>query len=114
VLANYVYNSLLTGRPYFLEMLEDIEVAARFCQLRLGARPVQVSGRGESDALARAAAEVLPGVHWSPQPGVRPFSWVETVETLAEVWPIQYLLPGGALLCAGSGPSSPPVLSTSR
>src|SRR6202045_3680017 len=30
VLAGYVYNSILTGRPYFLQMIEDVEIAGRF------------------------------------------------------------------------------------
>ena len=30
VLADYVYNALLTGRPYFLQMIEDAEIANRF------------------------------------------------------------------------------------
>ena len=32
VLADYVYNSLLTGRPFFLQMIEDVEIATRFAQ----------------------------------------------------------------------------------
>ena len=27
VFADYVYNSLLTGRPYFLQMMDDIKIA---------------------------------------------------------------------------------------
>jgi hypothetical protein len=30
VLAGYVYNSLLTGRPYFLQMMDDIKIATLF------------------------------------------------------------------------------------
>src|SRR4051794_4860640 len=30
VMADYVYNSLLTGRPYFLQMMDDIKIAALF------------------------------------------------------------------------------------
>ena len=32
VLAGYVYNSILTGRPYFLQLIEDAEIAARFAR----------------------------------------------------------------------------------
>ena len=32
VLADYVYNTLLTGRPYLLQMIEDVEIAARFAR----------------------------------------------------------------------------------
>ena len=99
VLANYVYNSLLTGRPYFLEMLEDVEVAARFSRAKLGAARVAVAGRGDASLLARAAGDVLPGVEWIPgDPADPAFSWSEAVESLTETWPIQYLLPGGARL----------------
>ena len=97
VLANHVYNALLTGRPYYLEMLEDIEIAARFSRLQLGAGRVVAAGRGEASALARSAGEVLPGVEWLNEPGAL-FRWSDAVESLAERWPIQYLLPGGALL----------------
>jgi photosystem II stability/assembly factor-like uncharacterized protein len=98
VLANHVYNSLLTGRPYFLEMLEDVEIAARFSRLRLGAPRILVAGTGDASLLARSAGEAVPGVESLPEPGARPFAWADAVESLAETWPIQYLLPGGALL----------------
>jgi cephalosporin-C deacetylase-like acetyl esterase len=98
VLANHVYNSLLTGRPYFLEMIEDVEIAARFSRAKLGATKIVAAGRGEAVALALAASEVLDGVEWLPEPGVAPFVWSEAVESLAETWPIQYLMPGGAFI----------------
>lgn len=99
VLANHVYNSLLTGRPYFLEMLEDVEIAARFSRVKLGAARIAVAGRGDASLLAQSAGEVLPGVEWIPgDPAGQVFSWSEAIESLAEIWPIQYLLPGGALL----------------
>lgn len=100
VLANHVYNSLLTGRPYFLEMLEDVEIAARFARARLDAPRVAVAGRGEAALLARSAGEVLAGVEWLGEPGAPVFSWSSAVESLAETWPTHYLLPGGALLRA--------------
>jgi len=34
VLAGYVYNSLLTGRPYFLQMMDDIKIAELFIRSR--------------------------------------------------------------------------------
>jgi cephalosporin-C deacetylase-like acetyl esterase len=98
VLANYVYNSLLIGRPYFLELIEDVEIAARFSRVKLGAQRIVASGRGDGHALAKAASEVLPGVEWLAESGVEPFRWSEAVESLRETWPISYLLPGGAYL----------------
>jgi dienelactone hydrolase len=99
VLANHVYNALLTGRPHFLELLEDVEIVARFARERLGATRLAVRARGEAGALADTAAQVLPGLE--RQPSGEPFRWSEVVETMRETWPIQYLLPGGAWLDGG-------------
>jgi hypothetical protein len=98
VLANHVYNSLLTGRPYFLETIEDVEIAARFSRVKLGASRIVAAGRGEGASLASAASEVLAGIEWLPDPGANPFSWSAAVESLQETWPVQYLMPGGAYL----------------
>ena len=43
VLANYAYNALLTGRPFFLELIEDAEIAGRFAREKLGASRVAVA-----------------------------------------------------------------------
>jgi hypothetical protein len=96
VLANYVYNSLLLGRPYFLEMMEDVEVVARFARERLGAQRLTVVPSGQARALAEAVAETIPGVELSPSSGAASFRWSDAVEQMRETWPIQYLLPGGA------------------
>jgi hypothetical protein len=96
VLANYVYNSLLTGRPYFLEMLEDVEIVGRFARETLGAERLAVVPRGDAGALAEAAAEVIPGLEL--QASASAFRWSDVVEQMRELWPIQYLLPAGAWL----------------
>jgi hypothetical protein len=96
VLANHVYNALLTGRPYFLETMEDAEIVARFAREHLRAGPLAVRARGDAGTLADAVAETLPGI--ARVPGRAVFRWSEAVEQLRELWPIQYLLPGGALL----------------
>jgi alpha/beta hydrolase family protein len=95
VFANYVYNDQVAGRPYFLGMLEDVEGVIRFARERLGARRVQLRPRGDAQALAEAAAEAIEGVELrrGGEPG---FRWSEAVETMQEIWPIQYLLPRGA------------------
>ena len=104
VLANHVYNSLLTGRPYFLEMVEDVEIAARFARERLGAARVALTPSGDAGLLVEAAAEAIPGLDVLPPSGpagpgaAASFRWSDAVEQMREVWPIQYLLPGGALL----------------
>jgi dienelactone hydrolase len=95
VLANHVYNAQLTGRPYFLQMIEDVEIVVRFARDGLGARRIQVRARGDAMALAEAASEVLDGVALRPGGGPG-FRWSVAVEKMQEVWPIQYLLPRGA------------------
>lgn len=101
VLANYAYNALLLGRPYLFDVIEDVEIAARFSRAHLGAREVQVSGRGEAAVIAAAAADVLDKVEAVPAPGESAGSlewWAQTLESGRETWPIHLLLPGGATL----------------
>jgi hypothetical protein len=97
VLADYVYNSLLTGRPYVLQRIEDVEIAARFARQRLGAAELSVGGAGDAYTLAHDAAAVLPGLRLLTS-DARPLSWAALVEQKQERWPIQYLLPGGAYI----------------
>jgi hypothetical protein len=96
VLANHVYNALLTGRPYVLEMVEDVEIAARFARENLGAKALAVSGRGDARVVAALAAEVLPDLE--PLSGRDLSYWGRLVEETRETWPIHLLLPGGAYL----------------
>jgi hypothetical protein len=96
VLANHVYNAQLLGRPYLLEMIEDVEIVSRFARAQLGAREMAIDAPGEARLLARAVGAALPDIAVvlpaSPEPS---FSWKEAVETLRETWPIHYLVPGG-------------------
>ena len=96
VLANHVYNSLLTGRPYFLQLIEDSEIAGRFAREKLGAKVEAVTAPGDGYTLASAIAETLPGVELLPRPDAQVLKWSEIVEQKRETWPIQYLLPSGA------------------
>jgi hypothetical protein len=96
VLADYVYNSLLTGRPYFLQMIEDVEIAARFVKEKFAASEFAITGAGDAYTVARAASEVLPNVKLLAEPHAQILSWSELVEQERELWPIQDLLPGGA------------------
>jgi hypothetical protein len=99
VLANHVYNAQLLGRPYLLEMIEDVEIVARFARSQLGAREVAIDAPGEARLLARAVAAALPDVALVAPAGAEPsFSWKEAVESLRETWPIHYLVPGGTSL----------------
>ena len=96
VLANHVYNSLLIGRPYFLQMIEDAEIAGRFAHEKLGAKAAAVTAPGDGYTLASAIAETLPGIKLLPRSDARVLKWSEIVEQKRETWPIQYLLPSGA------------------
>jgi hypothetical protein len=99
VLANHVYNALLLGRPYLLEVIEDVEIAVRFSRARLGAREVVIDAPGDARLLARAAAAALPDVALArPATAESTFDWREAVLSLRESGPIQYLVPGGATL----------------
>ena len=62
VLGGYVYNSLLTGRPYFLQLMDDLQIAARFIRSRPANDPVPItlSGVGEASSLARWSPSSLP------------------------------------------------------
>jgi cephalosporin-C deacetylase-like acetyl esterase len=99
VLAGNVYNSLLTGRPYFLQMIEDVEIATRFfrAQFNLQSEFV-VSGANDAYTLASAISETLPNVRLLSQPDPQIIKWSEVVNQERELWPIQYLLPGGAYI----------------
>jgi hypothetical protein len=111
VLANHVYNAQLLGRPYLFDVIEDVEIAARFARARLGAREVAIDAPGDARLLARAAAAALPDVALVlPLGAETPFSWAEAVDSLRETWPIHYLVPGGASLRLDGptgGPSVP-------
>jgi hypothetical protein len=98
VLANYVYNSLLTGRPYFLQMIEDAEIVSRFVRARINPDQIHVCAHGDSYTLAAAIAASLPGIRLLSQPGEKITRWSDIVEQKRELWPIQYLLPGGAFI----------------
>jgi hypothetical protein len=98
VLADYVYNSLLTGRPYALQRIEDVEIAARFARQQLGATELSIAGKGDAYTLAHDAAAVLPDIRLVESEGMKPLSWAALVEQQQEQWPVQYLLPGGAYI----------------
>jgi hypothetical protein len=97
VLADYVYNAVLTGRPYFLQIIEDVEVAARFVHEKINEQSeFAVTGVGDAYPLASAASEVLPNIKLISEPGSRILKWSNLVEEKRELWPIEFLLPNGA------------------
>lgn len=98
VLAEYVYNSLLTGRPYLLQMIEDAEIATLFSRAELHATDIAVTGDSEGYTAASFVSEALRGVKLLSPPGAEAFKWSDLVEQERELWPIQFLLPGGAYI----------------
>jgi acetyl xylan esterase AXE1 len=97
ILSDYVYNSLLTGRPYFLQMIEDAEIATRFFQGHFDPRvEFVVTGTHDAYTLASAISESLPNVKLLPQPDAQMIKWSDIVDRKTELWPIEFLLPGGA------------------
>ena len=99
VLADYVYNSILTGRPYFLQMIEDAEIATRFFKARVDSRAeIVVTGVNDAYTLASAISETLPNIRLLSEPDEKVINWSELVNQKTELWPIQYLLPGGAYI----------------
>jgi pimeloyl-ACP methyl ester carboxylesterase len=98
VLANYVYNSLLTGRPYFYQMVEDVEIARRFAKEKLQVNMTAVTASGANYTLASAVSELLPGVKLLTNPDAKVLRWSDLVEQKQEQWPIQFLVPSGAYI----------------
>ncbi len=96
VMANYVYNTLLTGRPYFLQMIEDVEIVARFAGNKLGIGELAISGCGKAHTVAAAAAASLSGLELVKAPDAELVDWAAIVESKQESWPIEFLLPDGA------------------
>ena len=98
VLANHVYSSLLTGRPYFLQMIDDAEIAIRFAEQKLQTQVTAVVGFGMANSLGNAIAEVDPRLKVLQPDSIEVLKWSDLVERKQELWPIQYLLPGGAYI----------------
>jgi hypothetical protein len=98
VLANYVYNALLSGRPYFYQMIDDAEIAKRFAEEKLRVTASTVSAPGEAFTVAAAIAEVVPGLKATRGTDSIQVRWQDLVEKKQEAWPIEFLMPGGAYI----------------
>jgi hypothetical protein len=99
ILSDYVYNSLLTGRPYLLQMIEDAEIAIRFVHAHVKPNTeFVVTGTNDAFTLASAISETLQNIKLLPQPDTEIIRWSEIVDHKTELWPIEYLLPGGAYI----------------
>lgn len=99
VLADYVYNSLLTGRPYLLQMMEDAEIARRFVEINFRAGSEwAVTGIGNGYTIAKLISETLPDTKFLARPQQTAIRWSALVDQEQERWPIELLLPGGAYI----------------
>jgi cephalosporin-C deacetylase-like acetyl esterase len=98
VLADYVYNSVLTGRPYLLQMIEDVEIAMRFADQKMNVAKYTVIGTGDAYTFSSAVAETFSNIKLLTEPDAHVVKWSDLVEQKQELWPIQYLLPGGAYI----------------
>ncbi len=96
VMANHVYNGLLTGRPYLVDAIEAVAVVRDFAAHHLRPTTVSVTATGSSALLAAAAAAVVPDLALDLPADAALFDAGHAVTTAREVWPIQYLIPGGA------------------
>ena len=95
VLANHVYNAQLMGRPYLLELVEDVEIAVHFARAQLGAGSLAIDAKGDARLLAEVAGAALAVAVAKPRDGEAAFSWSDAVQHRREQWPIHYLVPGG-------------------
>jgi len=99
VLGGYEYNALLVGRPFLLQTIEDAEIALCFVHASAPrSAGIVVAGSGTGANVATLIAETLPDVKLVPGATNEPFRWSQVVEQKTEMWPIQFLLPGGAYI----------------
>ncbi len=96
VLADYVYNSILTGRPYVFQMIEDAEIAKRLLDVIFRPPEFAVTGQGNGYTVAKLISETLPKTKFLARADARILNWSELVEQKQEIWPVELLLPGGA------------------
>ena len=101
VMADYVYNSLLTGRPYFLQMMDDLKIVELFIRSRNSQsprEPLTLDATGEAYSVAVRFQEVDPEVAILKQESAPVLDWSALVAQGREQWPIVFLMPSGALI----------------
>ncbi len=100
VLAGYVYNSLLTGRPYFIQMMDDIKIAELFIRSRNAQahQALTIAATGDAYNLAIRFSEVDRGTKIMPTKSAPTMDWSTLVIQDQEQWPIALLMPSGALI----------------
>ncbi len=105
VLADYVNNSLLTGRPYFLQLMDDLKIAELFARDRdphLPGQALALAASGEAYTLAIRFQEVDPQVTILTPASAPILDWSRLAAQGQEQWPIALLMPSGATLEAES------------
>ncbi|MPZ21443.1 MAG: hypothetical protein GEV06_26655 [Luteitalea sp.] len=107
VLANHAYNGLLTGRPYLIDALEAIDIAQHFARTHLRATSLAITGAGQAATLASAASTVWPSLVLVVAPDGERFDWRAAIERSTEIWPVHYLMPGGAYLQLAPATAAP-------
>ncbi len=101
VLADYVYNSLLTGRPYFFQMMDDIKIVELFIRhldSNLTEQHLTLAPIGAAYGLAVRFREVDPQVSIMAPESASTLNWSGWVAQGKEQWPIAFLMPYGAVL----------------
>jgi len=105
VLADYVYNSLLTGRPYFLQIMDDLKIAELFVRSRETHLPRQhltLAATGDAYSLAIRFQEIDPEATILTPESASILNWATLVAHGQEQWPIAFLMPYGATFTAES------------
>ena len=98
VLGGYVYNSLLTGRPYFLQLVDDMQIAIHFIRSQQPNISLALAGSGEASTLASSFQRLNPAYKILPGTLSPAVDWAELVTEGKEDWSLAFLLPSGALL----------------
>jgi hypothetical protein len=99
VLADYVYNSLLTGRPYLLQLMDDLKIAELFIRSRSGHAntPIAITAKDDAQTLAILFSHLDKSTTVLPEGDAQTVDWSSIVVKGQEQWPIAYLFPSGAL-----------------
>jgi hypothetical protein len=100
VLAGYVYNSLLTGRPYFLQTMDDLKIAELFIRSRDKSShlPVSIAATDDAYSLATQFSKIDQEITILPNKTATTVDWSKVVTQEQEQWPISLLMPSGALI----------------
>jgi hypothetical protein len=101
VMADYIYNSLLTGRPYFLQMMDDLKIVELFIHSlnsKFPREPLTLDATGDAYSVAVRFKELDPEVLILKQESTRVLNWSALVAQGQEQWPIVFLMPSGALM----------------